>query len=540
MSRRRMGPIIPKVCGADVELGNFVAGTERLGGTGPEASRALLGAIVELTQAVPALRNTASSRFRRSAAVNAQDSGRVFLPTNGGCVYIDLDHLELCLPEVVSAFDHVAAWHAMLRLAQAGLTAANADRDPDRRVQAMVNNCDGRGNSYGGHLNIAMTRRAWDAVMRRKLHYLAYLASYQASSLVFTGQGKTGSENDRPEVSYQISQRADFIETMLGPQTTFFRPLINTRDEPHSGEARLHLISFDSTLCPVASLLRVGVTQLVLTMIEADRVNPRLALDDPLAAFQDWSCDPLLEHRAPLVNGKRVSAVELQLRFLDEARRFAEQVGFETVPRATEILDCWQETLDGLTRRDWPMLARRLDWVMKLAMLERAKAQRPELAWDSPELRYLDQLFGALDPDSGLFWAWSRAGLVEAVVPDERIRHFEAEPPPDTRAWGRAMLLRTGGPDTIDQVDWSTIRFRPQSTRPACVVDMLHPLSATREHWKDRFTADASLENVLAELGAERVPNAQATIVLPGPRGLVPGVWHSPVTQWKGDGDESA
>ena len=33
---------VPKLCGADVELGNFILGVERAGGTGGAASRALL------------------------------------------------------------------------------------------------------------------------------------------------------------------------------------------------------------------------------------------------------------------------------------------------------------------------------------------------------------------------------------------------------------------------------------------------------------------------------------------------------------------
>lgn len=540
MSRRRVGPMIPKVCGADVELGNFVAGTERFGGTGPEASRVLLQAIAELTRGIPAERGRIR---RRPAWMNPQDSGRVFLPANGACVYIDLDHLELCLPEVVSAYDHVAAWHAMLGLAQAGLAAVNAERAPERRIQALVNNSDGRGNSYGGHLNLLLTRRAWDGVMRRKLHYLAYLASYQASSLVFTGQGKVGSENDAPEAAYQLSQRADFIETLLGPQTTFFRPLVNTRDEPHCGEARLHLISFDSTLCPVASLLRVGVTQIVLAMIEAERVNSRLALEDPLAALQEWSRNPRLDRRARLVSGKRVSAVELQLLFLEEARSFADRIGFDgIVPRAGEILDCWQETLDGLTRRDWPMLARRLDWVMKLAMLERAKAQRPDLDWASPELRYLDQLYGSLDPASGLFWAWSRAGLVEPVVPEDRIRHFGEEPPADTRAWGRAMLLRKAGPEEIEQVDWDAIRFRARPDAAASVVEMPNPLSASRDDWGDRFAQAHSLGELLSALEARPEPNARfRSVVYPGLQtGFMHQGWQGTVPQEEGDDNESA
>ena len=37
--------VLPKLCGADIELGNFIVGTGRAGSTGHEASRALLAEI---------------------------------------------------------------------------------------------------------------------------------------------------------------------------------------------------------------------------------------------------------------------------------------------------------------------------------------------------------------------------------------------------------------------------------------------------------------------------------------------------------------
>ena len=41
---------LPKLCGADVEWGNFILGVDRQFGTGPEASRALLREINGLPQ----------------------------------------------------------------------------------------------------------------------------------------------------------------------------------------------------------------------------------------------------------------------------------------------------------------------------------------------------------------------------------------------------------------------------------------------------------------------------------------------------------
>ncbi len=475
---------LPKLCGGDLELGNFIAGIERQDGSGAQASRALLRAMVRETGGIRAEPRIQRVRFGRSGGrrrANPQDTGRVFLPTNGGSVYIDLDHLELCLPEVTSAFDHVAAWHALLSVAQRALARANRDRSPDRQIQVLVNNSDGWGNSYGGHLNILVGRPAWDGMMRRRLHHLACLASYQASAVLFTGQGKVGSENERPAASYQLSQRADFIETLLGPQTTFFRPLVNTRDEPHSDHARLHLIAFDTTLAETACLLRVGVTQLILALIEAEQVNPALALDDPVDALQRWSHDPSLTAKAALANGGAVTAVELQQRFLDEAVAGLARGDFDgTVPRAGEIIAIWQETLDQLARRDWARLARRLDWAAKLALIERARVQHG-FDWSAPEIKLLDHVYASLDPDEGVFWSWSNAGIMERVVDPARIDHFRTEPPEDTRAFARAHLLREAGADRIDQVDWDRISFRFGPTRATRTLLMPNPLAGGLE-----------------------------------------------------------
>src|SRR5262249_514622 len=155
-----------------------------------------------------------------------------------------------------------------------------------------------------------------------KLHHLLYLAAYQASCIVFTGQGKVGAENGAAPVAFQLSQRADFCETLVGEQTTFRRPLVNSRDEALCGGipatadpaaadmARLHCIFFDNTLSQGASLLKVGVMQVILAMIEAEYINLNLLLDNPLEALRRWSHDPTLQTHAPMAAGTKLTAVE--------------------------------------------------------------------------------------------------------------------------------------------------------------------------------------------------------------------------------------
>jgi proteasome accessory factor A len=507
---------LPKLCGTDVEVGNFILGIERATGSGAEASRALLREIEGYPQArtshsyVPAWtggdhrwngRYGVRAREKDSTAIatyvpdtagaghalaiapyynpgpaasayDRQDWGRKFL-ANGSCAYIDLDHLELASAETLSAYDQLACMHALLRVARGALSAANARLPRGQRLQVLVNNSDGSGSSYGSHVNVLLSRAAWNNIFDRKVHYLLYLAAFQISSIIFTGQGKVGSENHTPPVGYQISQRADFFETLAGPHTTCRRPIVNSRDEPLCGlgrssayagptdnKARLHVIFYDSTLCHVATLLKLGTLQIVLAMIEAGRIDARLILDDPLDAVVQWSHDPSLQARARLVDGTETTAAELQARFIEAARAFVEDGGCEgIVPRAGDIVSLWQDTVDRLLTRDFDALVPRLDWVLKMSILDRAIAQRPGLTWSSPQIKHLDHVYSSLDPDEGLYWAYERAGLVDRLVTDERVNWLVEHPPECSRAWTRGMLLRHAGAVGVEDANWDWVRI---------------------------------------------------------------------------------
>ena len=479
---------VAKMLGADTELGTFILGGSPDTDTCREASHALLQEIEGLP--LISRRHAAScscagccATWRSDEAtggdaasdaplLDPQDWGRKFLASNGGCAYIDLNHLELCVPEVTSARDHVAAWHAMLRIARRALEAANARLPEGRSIQVLIANSDGFSHSYGSHVNILVTRRAWDTLFRRKLQYLLTLASYQVSSILFTGQGKVGSENGAPPVDFQLSQRADFFETLTGDDTLFRRPIVNSRNEPLCGArssdpgdrsgrdlARLHVIFYDATLSHVATFLKVGVLQIILAMIEAEALRPDLVLDDPLDALQRWSHDPTLRTTARLTSGQRLTAIEMQLLFLEEAKRFVDRGECDgIVPDCRGILDLWEDTLKKLQIGDLEVLAARLDWALKRLILEQARHTH-RIGWGSDEMKRLDLAFGNLDPEAGLYWVYERAGLLERVVPEERIAWFVENPPEDTRAWARAMLLRRAGSLQVDDVDWDRIRF---------------------------------------------------------------------------------
>ena len=94
-----------------------------------------------------------------------------------------------------------------------------------------------------------------------------------------------GAENSTEHCDYQISQRADFLETEVGLETMHSRPIINTRDEPHADPEkyrRLHVIVGDANMSEVSNYLKCGTMAIVLSMIEDDFIERDLSLESPV------------------------------------------------------------------------------------------------------------------------------------------------------------------------------------------------------------------------------------------------------------------
>jgi len=506
-----------KLAGADYELANFISGFSDHRQTGFEASRLLLSKMDGVrTSPRTSLVTTAPSGSVLPSGYDSQDWGRKFL-LNGGCAYVDLNHLEICLPEVLDARDHVACTQALFRLAAQAARAADQELPDGFRMELLANNSDGFGNSFGTHLNVLVTRQLWEDLFHRRMQGLLVLATFQASSIIISGQGKVGSENGRGHVPYQLSQRADFLEILSGPQTTFNRPIVNSRDEalcgsPRSGlgdkVARLHVIFYDNNLCQAAQYLKIGTLQLVLAMLETGWLDTDLILDRPVDAVLAFSHDPGLEARAAMMQGPPCTALDLQRRFLDAARRFVEsgRCG-ETVPGSVDILDLWEDTLDQLARRNFQALAGRLDWVLKRTLLDQAR-QEQNLDWHAPELKHLDHLYSHLDPDRGLYWAMERSGLTEPLVSEDLVCRRMHEAPENTRAWTRAFLLRLIDPDHVEDVDWDHLEVRfPRRGDGGygfrqLKLELGDPLDHTSELTRARLPRRATLEQMFEALGA--------------------------------------
>ncbi len=523
--------MVPVIVGSDVEVSNFIRNAAWPGSTSAQAARMLLAEIAGFPRVQLGYEwSYDSPRFAdddepdsygwkgTKDGYNPRDSGRKWL-SSGACCYIDLDHLETCLAELRSAKAFVAGWHAAMRFVEQARQAAAGRLPTGQKLVVLFNNSDGQGeqgHSFGSHLNFLIPRRTWDDIFCHKSLFLPFLATFQVTSMIITGQGKVGAENGRPAVDYQISQRADYLETLRGEQTTYQRPIVNARDEALCGStgsfrdaspsamlARLHVISYDSNLCHVACLLKVGMMQIILAMLQRGRVRTNLVLEDPVAATAQISHDPDLNARAPTISGQHLTALELQFGFLEEARRFVDSGACNaTVPGADEIVSIWADTLDKLQRRDFDALKSRLDWVLKKTLIEQAMARRPEMTWTSPQARLLDQLYSSSDHAEGLYWACEREGTIERVVAPVEIERAMHEPPEGTRAWTRGKLLQIAG-DTVDHVNWDVIRLRTSGNGYSgkyWTLDLNDPTSFTKAQTKAIFDRSNSLEDLLERL----------------------------------------
>src|SRR5947208_11635608 len=208
--------------------------------------------------------------------------------TNGARYYVDHAHPEFSTPECADARECVRFDKAGERILARSMQAALQVLPPGQDIVVYKNNSDRKGNSYGTHENYLMDRAV--PFSRIVQHVMPHFVSRQ----IYTGAGKVGSEAPgvtSAEVPFQLTQRADFFEEEVGLETTLKRPLVNTRDEPHCDTLkyrRLHVIVGDANLAEISTFLKVGVTALVLSMIEDDELA---GLDLSLAA-------PVPAHRA--------------------------------------------------------------------------------------------------------------------------------------------------------------------------------------------------------------------------------------------------
>jgi Pup amidohydrolase len=287
----------------------------------------------------------------------------------------------------------------------------------------------------------------------------------------------------------------------VGLETTLKRPIINTRDEPHADAERyrrLHVIIGDANLSEISTYLKLGTTALVLSMIEDGFIAVDLAVDQPVRTLHQVSHDPDLKHLVTLRNGRRLTAVQLQMEYYELARKYVEdRYGPDADEQTKDVLARWEDVL-GRLETDPMSLAGELDWLAKRELLDGYR-RRDGLGWDAARLHLVDLQYADVRADKGLYNRLAARGRMKRLLSEEDVTRARSAPPEDTRAYFRGRCLEQYA-DDVAAASWDSVIFDVPGHDSLQRVPTLEPLRGTKEHVKELLDRCRTAEELVRVL----------------------------------------
>ena len=418
--------------------------------------------------------------------------------TNGARYYVDHAHPEVSTPECKNALEAVLFDRAGEEIVRRSMQVANEGLPSDSEIVLYKNNSDGKGNSYGCHENYLVSRQTPFTQIAQQI------TTHFVSRQIFCGAGKVGAEhrgltgkNSNPNL-FQISQRADFFEEEIGLETTLKRPIVNTRDEPHCDPAkyrRLHVIAGDANMSEVATYLKVGTTSIVLSMIEDDAFPAHLVIKDPVRAVRQVSHDTTLNAVIEMVDGRHLTAAQIQTEIIEAATNYAIRFGLDSVDEqiGNDVLQRWRNVVANL-QTDPLTVANIVDWVAKKRIIE-GFAQRHGLQATDPRLKAIDLQYHDMRIEKCLAL---RAGLDVLCLPQD-VMWSMVHPPSSTRAYFRGTVLQRWPSDVV-AANWDSVVFDIPN-QGLKRIPMPEPLRGTRELVGDLLKSSQNPVDLIAKLG---------------------------------------
>ncbi len=412
--------------------------------------------------------------FRR--VVSWGRSSNVFL-RNGSRLYLDVgSHPEYATPECDSVpllITHDRAGDRILE----GLVFDGEERLRAEGINGDIylfkNNTDSGGNSYGCHENYLVERHGDFARLAERL--IPFFITRQ----IITGAGKVLQTPRGP--IYALSQRADHIWEGLSSATTRSRPIINTRDEPHADAElyrRLHVIVGDSNMSEMSIMLKVGIVDLVLRMLEGGVVMRDMSLENPIRSIREISHDVTCKTEVKLSTGRDLTAIQIQSEYYEKASAFADSRGLREDPVHRRVLDLWEKTLIALEAGSPESLDQDLDWVIKKKLIDRYM-DKHNLPLDSPRIAQIDLAYHDITRNRGLFYLLERRGMVNRISKDLEVFEAKSIPPQNTRAKLRGDFIKSAQENHRDYtVDWVHLKLNDQAQRTVLCKD---PFTAVDE-----------------------------------------------------------
>lgn len=409
---------------------------------------------------------------------------------NGARLYVDHAHPEYSSPEVTNARDALVWDRAGDQIMRAAMAGAAQVGHP---LAVYKNNVDGKGASYGTHENYLVDRRVPFGELAQ--HLMAFLVTRP----LFAGAGRVGLGQRSEEAGFQISQRADYLENDIGLETTFNRPIVNTRDEPHADAARyrrLHVIVGDANMFDVPTYLKFATTDLVLDLLEDPPLDLEgLHLGAPVVDAWGVSREPF-EHVLSTFGGRPQRALDVQRTYLDLVERHAARRGW--LGAVAGILTEWARVLDGLAS-DPDSVADSVEWVAKRRVLEALRA-RSHMPWSDPRLAAFDLQWADLRPETSVVARLEAGGAVRRLVSQQEVAHAVENPPADTRAWFRGELVRRF-PGAVAAAGWSSVVVDAPRRGRLLRIPLADPAAGSRARAGSLLEDNPTIDELLDALG---------------------------------------
>jgi proteasome accessory factor A len=193
-----------------------------------------------------------------------------------------------------------------------------------------------------------------------------------------------------------------------------------------------------------------------------------------------------------------MTAVQLQAEYLELARKYTEdRYGGDVDDITADVLDRWESVLNRLAE-DPMLLAKELDWVAKLELLEGYRS-RDSLGWDHPRLQLVDLQYSDVRPDRGLYNRLAARGRMVRLTDDATVDRAIDNPPEDTRAYFRGRCLRQY-PESVAAASWDSVIFDIPGRESLQRVPTLEPLRGTKAHVGDLLDRCRTAAELVAAL----------------------------------------
>jgi proteasome accessory factor A len=410
--------------------------------------------------------------------------------SNAGRLYVDGAHPEYSTPECSNPREIVAYERAGDTFVAECLASLNTSLGEDEFL-VYRNNSDGKGNSFGYHENYLISRKIPFE------HIAQVLLPFFVSRQIFCGAGKVGAENGTDHTSYQLSQRADFLECVYDLNTMVNRPIINTRDEPHTQQSqfrRLHVIVGDANMCEISTFLKVGTTAIIMDMLENQGILPHIELSNPVNAVKQVSRDLTIKASLSIQNGRHTNALAIQQAFLNAAHDF--YTTRELSPITKEVLIRWESVLEQL-ERDPMTLNREIDWVAKRALIE-SYMDRKQCSWEDPRIAMMDLQYHDIRTAKGLYYTLERTGKMERLTHDEEIQRAMNTAPTQTRAFFRGACLQRF-PQQVYGMSWTSVLLETADSTIKR-IPLMDPYRGTQSLTQELFQDIDSVDQLLSRL----------------------------------------